>query len=425
MSKKRSARKVRVDFRQNRQTRRRNDEWTRQFKKGEDRIVDTHLSESVRAKGELSRKRTILVGADDAPIVDEALWRPGRVTRVHGLIVFVDEEPGRDWQCTVRRVLRTRLIEQRSAVTVGDRVWFSEDPGSTDAARIGVIERVEDRRTLLSRGARVGHDETRRGHRRQHLIAANVDQLLIVASVAQPRLKPHLIDRYLVAAHKGDLRPIICFHKCDLLDRQELRIAEHAEDGHVAVEARVGRGSDAGDGLGDDAEYIEVDDASPLAVFDEMSRLGYACLWTSSVTGAGLDRLADFLRGHLTVFSGQSGVGKSSIANAIQPGLNLPIQDVSEETEKGRHTTSHAELHRLNFGGYIVDTPGIRAFDLWDVQPGELEAYFVEFVPHIQKCRFSNCTHRHEESCAVKAAMESGEISARRYYSYVKMFAEV
>ena len=138
-----------------------------------------------------------------------------------------------------------------------------------------------------------------------------------------------------------------------------------------------------------------------------------------------MDELRAALQDHITVLSGQSGVGKSSLINALQPGLDLMVRTVSDENEKGRHTTSLAELLPLDFGGFVVDTPGIRAFDLWSVEPGELEAYFIEMIPRVSKCRFNNCTHRNEEGCAVIAAVENGEISARRYYSYVKMFEEV
>ena len=124
------------------------------------------------------------------------------------------------------------------------------------------------------------------------------------------------------------------------------------------------------------------------------------------------------------MLSGQSGVGKSSLLNAIQPGLNLAVAKVSEETEKGKHTTTHARLLRLDFGGYVVDTPGIRAFDLWEVNPAELEVFFPEFVEPLQHCHFKDCLHRDEEGCAVRAAVEAGQISLRRYLSYLKMFEE-
>ncbi len=385
---KRPTRKVRVEFRQNRQVPGRSDDWTQRYRAGDDGVLESRRSESVRAKGDLSRKRTILVDEHDVPVVDETQWLSGTVTKVHGLVAYVTGAGGRQWECNVRRVLRTRLIESRAPLCVGDRVWLSDQSKAHDGRSIAVIERVAPRRSTLARRDR---------RQRAHSIVANADQLLAVVSVAQPRLPPHLVDRYIVAALKGQLTPVLCFNKVDLLAAES---PPEADD-----EAPVRR--------------------SVPEVIDEFRQLGYPCLCTSAVTGAGLPELRDALRDHLTVLSGQSGVGKSSLLNALQPGLDLRVQEVSEENEKGRHTTTLAELLPLEGGGFVVDTPGIRAFDLWSVAPGELEACFVEFIPYIQRCRFSNCLHRDEDDCAVRAAVEAGEISNRRYYSYLKMFEEV
>jgi len=386
--KRRNERKTRVDFRQNRQQPRRTADWTRRYHQEQDALEDTQLSESVRAKGELSRKRTVIVGDDSAPVTDESLWKPGVVTSVYGLVCRVDDANGQGWDCTVRRVLRTLLIEQRSPITVGDRVWFSDQSAHHDGTAVGVIERAEERETVLSRRERRG---------REHTLVANADQLLVVASVARPRLKPHLIDRYIVAADRGDLRPLLCFNKIDLRETD------------VDLED----------------EELDPADLSVEQIIDEYRQLGYRCLRTSATAGIGLDELREELKDHMTVLSGQSGVGKSSLINALQPDLDLKVGRVSEESEKGRHITSHARLLRLDFGGYVVDTPGIRQFDLWAVDPGELEACFIEFIPYVEQCRFSNCTHREEKGCAVIAAVEADDISPRRYFSYLKMLREV
>ncbi|MBU0640612.1 MAG: ribosome small subunit-dependent GTPase A [Planctomycetes bacterium] len=395
--KRKSGRKVRVDFRHNREQPRRSDDWTRRFHQETEALEDERLHESVRAKGALSRKRTVVVGDDDTPLVDESLWHCGTVAAVHGLVCRVDDAEGYLWDCTVRRVLRTLLIEQRCAVTVGDRVWFSDQSKLSDGESVGVIERVAERRTCLSRRDRRG---------REHTIVANADQLLIVTSVAEPRLKPHLIDRYIVAAHNGELRPVLCINKIDLC-------AAPAEAERVVA--------DVEDDLADES-------AAPLSleqVVGEWRDLGYRCILTSVVAREGLAALRAELVNHVTVIAGQSGVGKSSLINAVQPGLNLAVRTVSSETEKGRHTTSNVALLRLDSGGYVVDTPGIRQFDLWAVQPGELEAFFIEFAPHVGACRFGDCSHRYEEGCNVIAALEAGAISPRRYASYRKMFEEV
>jgi len=406
MARKQPGRKVRVSFRPNRQVRRRSDEWTRRYHAEQDQLADTHRHESVRAKGDLSRKRTVILGADDARRVDESLWLRGTVIQVHGLICSVHDGQGRPWECTARRVLRTLLIESRSPVTVGDRVWFSDQSKVADGQPIGVVERVEPRQTCLSR---------RDARGRAHAIVANADQLLITTSVAQPNLKPHLIDRYLVAAHKGGLRPVICLNKMDLAGGEE-----GIDPDELLIYTQTA-------GTPDPLDPNDEADRQPITVGSvraELRDIGYTCLCTSAVTGQGLDELRAALRGHITVLSGQSGVGKSTLLNALQPGLNLKVADVSRDTEKGRHTTTFARLLTLDFGGYVVDTPGIRAFDLWALNPGELEGLFVEFIPLVPECGFRSCLHRDEEGCAVRAAVAAGRISRRRYLSYLKMFEE-
>jgi ribosome biogenesis GTPase len=238
----------------------------------------------------------------------------------------------------------------------------------------GLIERVEPRHGVLTRSSR----------RREHVLVANVDQVAIVVSLVEPDLKPHLIDRYLAAAEQGGLAPLLCLNKADLADV-------------VALQPLVG----------------------------SFSQLGIPTLLTSARTGLGVDRLREHLRGRATVFSGQSGVGKSSLLNAIQPDLALRVREVSETTQKGRHTTTTAELIKLEFGGWVVDTPGLRQLQLWDTRPEEVEGFFPEFRPFVALCAFPDCTHRHEARCAVKRAVARNQISDRRYHSYLGLFQGV
>jgi ribosome biogenesis GTPase / thiamine phosphate phosphatase len=403
MAKKKAGRKVRVEFRQNRQAPGRRGDLTRRYQRETDAVEDAVRGEQVRARGDLSRKRTVILGEGDAPTVDESLWLRGDVTAVHGLVCFVDDGQGAVWACTVRRILRTLLIESRSPVTVGDRVWFSDQSRMAGGELVGVIERIKPRSSMLSR---------RDARGRQHTIVANADQLLIVGSVAEPKLKPHLIDRYLVAAHNGNLRPVVCLNKIDLVGPGVDPADVLAYTQTIAADV---------DDIMDEPEHEAITVGSVLA---ELREIGYTCFATSAASGAGLDELRGVLQDHITVLSGQSGVGKSSLLNALQPGLDLSVAEVSEDTEKGKHTTTHARLLRLDFGGYVVDTPGIRAFDLWEVNPAELEVFFPEFVEPLQHCHFKDCLHRDEEGCAVRAAVEAGEISLRRYLSYLKMFDE-
>ncbi len=397
--KKKKPKQVRVDFRRNRTQRRRAGDLTRQYrdKDEQDGLVDSASSEQVRPKGDLSRKRTIRVGEDQAPLVDESRWRRGVVTEVHGRLCRVlpdSPDAGPLWECSVRRVLRTRLIDARAGVTVGDQVWFSDQSAHHDGQPCGVIERVDERSTTLSRRDR---------RQRAHVIVANATQLLIVTSVRQPRIKPHLVDRYLVAAARGDLRPVIVFNKWDLLDTPE---PDDEPDDPEALDQGLG---------------MTVPDLAA-----EFRDLGYTVVETSAVTGLGIEDLRAELADQTTVLSGQSGVGKSSLINALEPELDLVTRTVSTETEKGRHTTTLARLLPLTrTRGRVVDTPGIRSFDLWNVEPGQLEAYFTEFLPLVQHCRFNDCHHVDEQDCAIATAAEEGRVSPRRYASYLKMLSEL
>jgi ribosome biogenesis GTPase len=274
-------------------------------------------------------------------------------------------EDGREFECAVRRVVRTMARETRNAVVAGDEVLLLPTGAGT-----GVIERVEPRRGVLSRGS----------DRREHVIAANVDQALIVISAAEPPLKPGVIDRFLVSAERGGVAAIVCINKLDLADAVALQ---------------------------------------PISGI--YGQLGYDVVLTSARTGAGLARLRALLRGRTTVVAGQSGVGKSSLLNAIQPGLARPVGAVSEESRKGRHTTRVAELLPLSVGGWIIDTPGVRQIELWDVIPAEVEGYYREFRPFVAACRFPDCTHLHEADCGVRQAVEDGCIARIRYESFVRI----
>jgi len=376
MSKKK---KIRADFRKNRSDRARSTNWTRQFDSDELSVDNTLRGERLSGKGDLSRRRTII--SEDIPSegenppgrqlsVDETLCRPGRVLSVHGLFSEVQAADGVIYHCVTRRILKTLTTDLRHVVTAGDRVLFR--PADKTGSNEGFIERVEPRRGMLCRQVR----------RRQQILVTHVDLVAIVSSAAEPRLKPNLIDRMLVATEKGDIRPVICINKIDLVD---------------------------------------VADLQPLV--GVYSQMGYEVLLLSAKTGFGVERLRRLLIGRSSVLAGQSGVGKSSLLNRVDPSLHLHVQPVSLDTEKGKHTTSNARLMPLTDGGYVVDTPGIRHFQLWDVVPEEIDGYFRDLRPYISLCRFPNCTHTHEDDCAVKNAVADDRLDERRYESYCHLRA--
>lgn len=375
--------KVRVDLRKNRSKPPRQRQWTRGFEEHGFAEQATPLDERIRAKGELSRRRTIIQdsatenepGSETAemPAVDEGVCLPGRVLRVHGLFSVVETADGRQYRCVVRRVLRTLATDERNVVTCGDRVWLLPAPGPETEGALpeAVIERVEPRHGILKRASRG----------REHVLVANVDQVVFVVSLVEPELKPHLVDRLLASALQGQIQPILCFNKADLVE-----VARY--------------------------QFL-------LGMY---SQLGIPALLTSAETGVGIDLLRERLRDRETVFSGQSGVGKSSLLNVVQPELGLRVREVSEVNQKGRHTTTTSELIRLDFGGWVVDTPGVRQFELWDVIPEEVEGFFPEFRPFVHLCAYPDCTHTHEDRCAIKRAVHRRQISASRYTSYLGLF---
>ncbi len=371
----RDKQKVRVDFRKNREKTTRLGNLARQVGNDtstNDDVGELASSERVSGKGRLSRRRTIITtegsnadGSNPIRDIDVSKCLTGRVLSSAGLTTIVRAADGRRFECTVRRVLRTMSRDQRNVVVPGDEVLFQ----STNIAE-GVIERVNPRRGVLSRGSQ----------NREHIIVANIDQVGIVVSAGEPGLKPHLIDRFLVSVAKGKVAGIICINKVDLVNSAELQTLS---------------------GI--------------------YGQIGCEVVLVSAHSGVGLDRLRAILRNRQTVFAGQSGVGKSSLLNAIDKGLVIRTGEVSDWSKKGKHTTRNAVLHELHFGGWVVDTPGIRQMELWDVIPAELEAYFVEFRPFVRFCKFPNCSHLHESACGVQAAVMRSLISSIRYESYRRL----
>jgi len=365
-------RKIRIDLRKNRAPTARQNDLTRAVEGDDPQLDSLAAGERYSGKGSRSRRRTVIgeVDAEGRVVRDVNLstCRPGRVIRAVGATqcFVLDETTHQTVECTVRRMLRTMSSDERTVVVTGDRVLF-EPADDTH----GVIERVEPRQGVLTRGHQY----------REHVIVANVSLVAIVVSVAEPHLKPALIDRFLISAAKGGVNAVICLNKCDLVDLVELQ-----------------------------------------PIIGLYSRLGYPTIPLSTRTGFGLSRLRQELRNQQTVFTGQSGVGKSSLLNALHPEWNLRTGEVSGWTRKGKHTTRYAQLLELSEGSWVVDTPGIRQLDLWGVSKEEMEAYFREFCPFVPGCKYPNCLHLEEQAgCAVRQAVQAGLITRLRYESYTRL----
>lgn len=374
MPKKSKSGKIRIEFRKNHQGRRRPNDLTQKFQ--QDRLEDGQLTsgERISGKGELTRHRTIIgAKADESGGLsvqfeaDESVLR-GRVLRVHGLECVVLASDDKEYRCAVRRVLKNLSTDQRHVVAAGDIVNFRPEGASQ-----GIILGIEPRSGVLSR--------TSKG--RKQVLVANIDQIIIVTSANQPALKPHLVDRFLVTAEHAGLEAIICINKADLIDPTELQ---------------------------------------PL--IGVYAQLGYRVLLTSAAKGWNIEWLRSIVSGRQSVVTGQSGVGKSSLLNSIQDGLGLRVNAVSTDNNKGKHTTTTAELIPLANGGTIVDTPGIRTLELWDVSAAEIGGYFRDLRPYVNHCRFPDCTHIHEVDCAVRDAVADGRIDPRRYDSYVHLIED-
>ena len=383
--KKRQQRRGRKTFRRSgsvKRVRARQKDWTANSSEQEWDEVDHESLERVMPRDERDRRKAIdeVLTASPQEIeppapLESALEVEGEtalVTAVAGMSAKIELD-GLERPATIRGLLTELDTGYINPVAVGDKVTVTED-----GAGAWAIESVQARRTVLARPDPFLAP-------RQQVIAANVDQLLIVSSWREPDLWPELIDRYLIAATLSEISPIVCINKADLID--DLREYEAA-----------------------------------IQIYRDM---GYRTLATSAITGEGLSDLRAELVGRLTVVVGLSGTGKSSLMSAVQPGLDLRIGEISQAHHQGRHTTTQASMYRLDGGGYVADTPGIREFGLAGLTLGELPLFFPEIDELAAECRFSNCAHLEEPKCAVRRAEQEGRVFASRVASYRAIFDEL
>ena len=333
---------------------------------------DHQLRERIMPIDERDRRRALKQAVFRTAATQPSTDRPGQTTvDGAGKVVSVSsglcvvEIDGVRLQCRLRSKLTAAETSFTNVVAVGDQVILSDD-GSGG----GIIEQVLPRSSILAR------PDVFYGHRRQ-VIAANVDQLLIVSSWREPPFWPELVDRCVIAAQRSGLMAVVCVNKIDLVE-----------------EAR------------------ELQEA--LRPYE---MLGHAVVKTSAATGEGIDVLRETLQGSTTALAGMSGTGKSSLISAVQPGLDLRVAEVADSGE-GRHTTTQATMLGLDGGGFVVDTPGVREFGLAGLRRAQLAVFYPEIASLAPGCRFSNCAHLEEPGCAVRTEWESGIVPASRYHSY-------
>lgn len=318
-----------------------------------------------------------------APDEDNPNLKFGRVLAItaEGILVDYDDT---SFMCSLRGALKKEKTKKKNLVAVGDLVYF-EDMGEG----LGVISYISPRHSILSRA-----DNLRRN--KEHIIAVNIDQVLITVSLFYPKLKPSLVDRYIIAAKKGDMKPVIVLNKTDLLENPP----KDLDPAHIEKEIQL---------------YHEFIKAYKL--------LDIPLVEVSCVNKKGLDQLNHMMEKKASVFSGQSGVGKTSLINELLK-LNLKTSEIVQKTHKGAHTTTTATLLPLENEGFCIDTPGIKSFGIWKIDTHDLQHYFTEFRAFSHQCKFQNCTHIHEPDCAVKEAVENSNISHLRYDSYYDLMTK-
>ena len=298
----------------------------------------------------------------------------GIVYKSTGSWYTVKSEKGDFIECRMKGKFRMKGIKSTNPIAVGDVVDFELDENSD--AVTGTIHNIHDRKNYIVR-------KSVNLSKQIHIIASNIDQVFLLITIDNPPTTTSFIDRFLVTAEAYGIETVLVFNKIDTLNEATL----------------------------DEQLYMQ-------HVYQE---IGYRCLRVSSTEGKGVEELKQLMLGKVSMFSGHSGVGKSTLVNALEPALHLKTKNISEQSKQGQHTTTFAEMYDLSFGAKIIDTPGIKGFGIVDMEKEEIGGYFPEFFKLKDQCKFNNCLHKEEPHCAIKAALENDEIAWSRYNSYLKI----
>lgn len=298
----------------------------------------------------------------------------GIVYKSTGSWYSVKTEEGTFLECRIKGKFRIQGIKSTNPIAVGDVVDFDMETSSDET--VGVITNIHDRKNYIVRKSVNLSKQT-------HIIAANIDVVFLLVTINNPPTTTSFIDRFLVTAEAYGIEAVLVFNKIDTYDEATL----------------------------DEQLYLQY----------IYSQIGYKCLRVSAQENKGLEELKAMMKDKVSMFSGHSGVGKSTLVNALEPSLNLKTKAISEQHQQGQHTTTFAEMFDMSFGAKIIDTPGIRGFGIVDMEKQEIGDYFPEFFALKDQCKFNNCLHKEEPNCAVKAALEKDEIAWSRYKSYLQI----
>ena len=299
----------------------------------------------------------------------------GLVIKSTGSWYTVEDESGEIYECKIKGTFRIKDIKSTNPVAVGDKVEFSvQNYANGQTQKVGLISSISERKNYIIR-------RSPNLSKQAHIIAANIDQAVLVATLNYPVTTTTFIDRYLASAEAYRVPTLLVFNKTDRYNKKQLEELNNL-----------------------------------ISIY---KKIGYNCLTTSAKNQSGISELQEAIKNKINVINGHSGVGKSTLINILQPGLDLKTKEISDYHNTGKHTTTYSALYKLDSGGYIIDTPGIKGFGMLEMETWEISHYFPEIFKIAKNCQYNNCTHTHEPGCAVKTAVNEKKIALSRYISYL------